>query len=102
MDRAKKMEIPSFITEHREEILEIAERRGFFNVRVFGSMARGDFTDESDLDLLVEARERTSAFDLGGMIVETEELLKRKVDVVTLGCLLDAMHERVLRDALPL
>lgn len=90
------------IKSHRAEILAIAERRGLRNVRVFGSMARGDASDDSDVDLLVSAPRGTSGFALGGMLMDVQSLLNRKVDVVTDRGLHPALRERVLREAQPL
>jgi len=67
---------------HREEILALARKYGVSDVRVFGSMARGTADDTSDVDLLVQPLPGTSLFDLGGLVMVTEQLLGRHVDVV--------------------
>ena len=87
---------------HREELLAIARRRGAANVRVFGSMARGDADDASDVDLLVTLAPGVSGLALGGMLMDVPELLGRRVDIVTEGGLHPALRERVLADAVPL
>lgn len=94
--------LPPSLTEHRDELLAIAERNGLCNVRVFGSMARGEATEDSDVDFLVDAKPGTTGLGLGGMLVDAEELLQRHVDVVTVGFLYPLMRERVLREAVPL
>ncbi len=87
---------------HRDDIIGAAEESGFYNVRFFGSVARGDYSNDSDIDLLVDYRTSTSIFDLGHLIGRCEEILDRRVDVVTLGCIPEADHERVLRESVPL
>jgi len=90
------------IEQRREAILAIAERHGVTNVRIFGSMARGTADEESDVDLLVRPLPGTSLFDLGGLVMDAEELLGRSVDVVSERALHPAMREQVLREALRL
>jgi len=90
------------IEQRREAILAIAERHGVTNVRIFGSMARGTADEESDVDLLVRPLPGTSLFDLGGLVIDVEELLGRSVDVVSERALHPAMREQVLREALRL
>jgi prevent-host-death family protein len=85
----------------REEILEIAGRHGARNVRVFGSVARGDAGPGSDVDLLVDLEPGRSLFDLGGLQVELQALLGCGVDVVTPEGLRERIRERVLREAVP-
>ena len=77
--------LPLLIVEHRKALLALAERRGLCNVRVFGSMARGDHDAHSDVDLLVDAPPGTSALALCGLSIDAEALLHRAVDVVTEG-----------------
>ena len=67
----------------REQILRLARRHGVTSVRVFGSMARGDAGPQSDVDLLVEVGPNPSPWFPGGLVVELEELLGRRVQVVT-------------------
>lgn len=86
----------------RDRILRLAEKRGAHNVRVFGSVARGDAGPESDIDFLVDVRPGTSLLDLGGLLVDLEELLGRHVDVVTERGLREPTRRRVLEEAVPL
>jgi hypothetical protein len=67
----------------RDEILEIAARRGARNVRVFGSVARGDADGRSDVDFLVDMDRGRSLFDMGGLLMDLSELLECEVDVAT-------------------
>lgn len=90
------------IHKHRAEILAIAKRRGLRDVRVFGSMARRDASDDSDVDLLVSLPPGVSGLALGGLLMDVQDLLHRKVDVLTEGSLHPKIRERVLKEALPL
>ncbi len=92
----------SLIENHRAEILALAERRGIHDVRVFGSMARGDADDASDVDLLVTLPPGTSGLALGGLLMDVQDLLQRRVDVVTDRALHPALRDRVLKEAQPL
>lgn len=90
------------IEAHRAELLALARRRGVTDVRVFGSMSRGDAGGNSDVDLLVTLAPGTSALALGGLLLDAEELLGRRVDVVTEASLHPALRERVMALAVPL
>lgn len=93
------------IETHRAELLALARRRGVTGVRVFGSMSRGDGSDigeASDVDLLVTLAPGTSALALGGLLLDAQELLGRRVDVVTEASLHPALRERVMAHAVPL
>ncbi len=96
------MAFARLLQEKREDILRIAARHGATNVRVFGSVARGEADERSDLDLIVEMEPGRSLLDLGGIQYELEALLRRRVDVVTERGLKPRIRERVLREAAPL
>lgn len=83
-------------------MLAIARRRGATSVRVFGSMARDDARDDGDVDLLVTLAPGISGLALGGLLLDAQELLGRRVDVVTEQSLHPALRSRVLADAVPL
>lgn len=85
--------------KHRSEILEIANRHGASNLRVFGSVARGDDDADSDIDFLVDLEQGRSLFDLGGLQVELERLLECRVDVITENGLRPRIKDRVLSEA---
>lgn len=87
------------IESHREQLLSLARRRGITSVRVFGSMARDEARDDSDVDLLVTLAPGTSALALGGLLLDAQELLNRHVDVVTEASLHPSLRERVMADA---
>ena len=83
----------------RETILAIAERHGAGNVRVFGSVARGDADDLSDLDLLVDLDHKRSLMDVGGLLMDLQAQLNTKVDVATEQMLRRDIRQRVLSEA---
>ena len=90
------------IEHHRAEILALAERHGIRDLRVFGSMARGDAGDASDVDLLVSLPPDRTGLALGGLLMDLQDLLQRRVEVVTERGLHPALRDRVLREATPL
>lgn len=96
------MAIPRFVTAKREEIRRLAARHGALNVRLFGSFARGDAREESDVDFLVEASRQTSSWFPAGLILDLEGLLGRKVDVINEASLHPLLRDRVLKEAIPL
>jgi predicted nucleotidyltransferase len=87
---------------HREEILRLAERRGAHNLRVFGSVARGEANEGSDLDLLVEWEADRSLLDHAALVADLQELLGMKVHVGTEKSLHWYVRDRILREATPL
>ncbi len=87
------------IAAHRDEIRILAKRHGFDRVRVFGSMARGDVDDESDVDLLVSLPQGKTGLALGALLMDVQDLLGRRVDVVTEASLHPAFRSRVLNEA---
>ncbi|MDP3486756.1 MAG: nucleotidyltransferase family protein [Bacillota bacterium] len=90
------------IQEHREEVLSIARRYGATNVRIFGSVARGEDDEESDIDFLVDLAPGRSLFDLGGMLMDLNLLFGKHVDITTEKGLKRRMRERVLSEAVSL
>jgi predicted nucleotidyltransferase len=94
--------IKDIVLSKRDEILRIAARHGARNVRIFGSVARGEAGENSDVDLLVELEQGRSLLDQAGLMVELEELLGRKVDVVTEQGLYWLLRRRILKEARPL
>ena len=87
--------------EKRAEILRVAEAHGARNIRVFGSVVRGDNRNDSDVDLLVEFEEGKTLFDLIGLKLDLQNLLGATVDVVTPNSL-RYIRDRVLAEALPI
>jgi predicted nucleotidyltransferase len=90
------------IETHRAAIRVLAAKHGVTDVRIFGSMARGDATEASDVDLVVRPLPGTSLLELGGLLMEVQALLGRRVEVVSERALHPAMRERVLKEAKPL
>ena len=93
------MAIEALLWQKRRDILRIAGTHGARNVRIFGSVARGEADASSDVDFLVELETGRSLLDLGGLQFELEALLDRPVDVVTERGLKTRIRERVLREA---
>ena len=87
---------------HRERLLTLARLRGVTSVKVFGSIGREDARDDSDVDLLVTLAPGTSALALGGLLIDAQELLGRRVDILTEASLHPALRDRVLAEAVPL
>jgi predicted nucleotidyltransferase len=90
------------LTEKRDQILRIASQYGASNVRVFGSMARGDYRNDSDIDLLVDFEPKRSLMDHAGLVIELEALLGRSVEIGTPKGLRTDYKERILNEAVPL
>ena len=88
--------------DKRAAILAIAARHGVTSVRVFGSFARGEAREDSDLDLLIEAGPLTPPWFPGGLLVDLEDVLGRRVDVAEERTLHPLIRERVLQEAIPL
>jgi len=97
----KVMEIVD-LQQKRNEIIQIAARHGARNLRLFGSVARGDDRAGSDVDLLVDMEPDRSLLDVVGLGQDLEELLDRKVDVLTDASLHPALRERILAESRPL
>ena len=96
------MSLNELLQEKREDILRIATRRGASNVRVFGSVARGEADAESDIDLLVDVEPGRTLFDLSELLLDLQELLGHNVDIVTEKGLHSRIRQRVLKEAVPL
>ena len=87
---------------NKQQILELARRRGARQIMLFGSMATDKATEKSDVDFLVEMQQGSSAFALGGLLKDLEELLGRKVDMTTPNALHPAIRDRILHEAIEL
>ncbi len=96
------MTINQLLQEKRSEILNLAARHGASNVRIFGSVARGEAKSGSDVDFLVEMEPGRSLLDRVALIQDLEDLLGRKVDVANLRGLRDIWRDRILNEAIPL
>ena len=96
------MYFSELLRDKREAILQVAAKHGARNVRVFGSVARGEADDQSDIDLLVDMEPGRSLLDLGGLLMDLQDLLGQNVDVVTERGLKPRIRERVLAEAVVL
>jgi len=96
------MKIEELLKAKREEILQIAAKHGAYNVRVFGSAARGEASENSDIDLLIDVKENHSRWFPGGLLADLEDLLGCKVDIVIENGLHQLIRERVLQEAVPI
>jgi predicted nucleotidyltransferase len=96
------MDINELLQEKREAILQLAAKHGAQNVRVFGSVARREANEQSDVDFLVDMEPGRSLLDMGGLLMDLRELLGREVDVVTEKGLYWLLRRRILKEAMPL
>ncbi len=97
------MKLKDLIKEKREEIISLSAKHGAFNIRIFGSVARGEDTANSDIDFLIDYDlSKTSPWFPGGLLIDLEELLGRKVDIVTEKSLHPSIKEKVLKEAIKL
>lgn len=96
------MDINQLLQSKRQEIMQIAARNGAYNVRVFGSAARGDARPDSDIDFLVSLEANRSLLDLARLLRELQTLLNHPVDVVTEAGLRPRIRPQVLKEARPL
>ena len=97
-----KAQIEKILQSRRQDILALAARRGARNVRVFGSVVRGEARPDSDVDFLVDLDPDRSLLDLGGLLVDLERLLDLEVDLVTEAGLRPRLRQQVLSEARPL
>ena len=90
------------LSQKRSDIARIAAKHGVINIRVFGSVARGQSTQGSDLDLLIDVGPKTSSWFPAGLILDIENLLGCRVEVVTENGLNPELRDRVLSEAIPI
>jgi len=96
------MGIDDVLKQKRARVLQICAQHGARNVRVFGSVARGEAGPDSDIDLLVDFEPGRSILDHAGLWLDLQEFLGRKVDVATEKGLKPRIRDRVLKEAVPL
>ncbi|MEW6356840.1 MAG: nucleotidyltransferase family protein [Planctomycetota bacterium] len=96
------MTLEMLLKEKREEILRVSAKHGARNVRVFGSVARGEADEQSDVDLVVEFEPGRSLLDHAALWLELQELLRCKVDVVSDRGIKARIRDRLLKEAIPL
>ncbi|MEW6116426.1 MAG: nucleotidyltransferase family protein [Nitrospirota bacterium] len=90
------------VAEIRERLAIVLERNGVKRAALFGSIVRGEATEESDIDILVEFEGRKSLLDLSGLKLEVEDVLGRKADVLTYGSLHPLLRDRILKEQVPI
>jgi predicted nucleotidyltransferase len=96
------MDPAQLLREKQQDILDLAARHGATNVRIFGSVARGEYSNEGDIDFLVDMEPERSLFDLGGLLMDLQDLLGCKIDIGTTKLLKRAIRDDVLKEAVPL
>jgi hypothetical protein len=96
------MRLEEIVAQKGEEIRRVAAKHGVRRISVFGSLARGDAGEQSDVDFLIEVGGPTTPWFPGGLVAELEELLGRRVDVVEPDALREPLRNRVLAEAIPL
>jgi len=96
------MAIDKALREKRQEIFRIAARHGVSGIRVFGSAARGEYKEDSDIDLLIEVTGPTTPWFPGGLADELEKFLGRRVDIVELDAIREPLRQKILREAIQL
>jgi hypothetical protein len=96
------MTIEQLVHEKRDQIQRIAAKHGARNIRVFGSVARGEAREDGDIDFLVDTGLVTSSWFPAGLVLDLEEVLGCKVEIVTEKGLSPFLKERILQEALPL
>lgn len=86
------------VKEIRDKIIGVLRKHGVKRASLFGSIVRGELSDESDIDILIEFEGRKSLLDLAGLKIELEDMMKRGVDVITYNSLHPLLKERILRE----
>jgi uncharacterized protein len=101
MSQIDGLGIEDLLADRREQILAIADRHGAYNVRVFGSVARGEARIDSDVDFLIDYQlDKITPWFPAGLMLDLESLLQRKVDVATVDMLKERMKDRILQEAI--
>lgn len=96
------LSIDDLLADKRDEILRLAAKYGAYNVRVFGSVARGEARPDSDIDFLVDFKPGYTLWDRIGLMQDLEDLLHRKIDVAVAANLKDIIRDYALAEAVPL
>ncbi len=97
------MKLKKILEEKRTEIIKIAEKHGAYNIRIFGSVARGEETENSDIDLLIDYDlDKITPWFPSGLRQDLQVFLQRKVDIVTVNGLNKRIKDRVLKEAINL
>jgi uncharacterized protein len=92
--------LQEFRDTYKSQVFDLAKKYGAHNVRIFGSLARGEMKDNSDIDFLVEFEEQCSLFDQGGLLMDLQDLLNCKVDIVDEQAMRPRFREQILKEAI--
>jgi len=93
------MKVSEIIYNKREDIIRLSARHGARNIRIFGSVLRGEERPDSDVDILVELEKGRSLLDISGLTLDLQQLLGRKVDVLTEKSLHWYIRDRIVKEA---
>ena len=96
------MNLQRLINDKRQDILNIAAKHGAYDVRICGSVVREEDNDSSDIDFLVKLEKGRSLLDHAALVVDLEDLLGQKIDIITESGLKERIRERVLSEAVHL
>ncbi len=96
------MSLYNLLISKRDDILKLAEKYGAYNIRIFGSVVRGEENEKSDIDFLVDFKPNIGLMEWSGLWVALEDLLGCKVDVATEKVLKSRIKSRILKEARPL
>lgn len=96
------MDIHDLLREKRDGILQIASKHGVTRIRIFGSAARSESREDSDIDFLIEVNGPTTPWFPGSLVADLEKLLGRRVDVVEPEAIREPLRERILQEAVSL
>ena len=96
------MHVADHLREQRNDILRVTGKHGASEIRLIGSVARGEARADSDVDLLVNWAPESSLLDHARLVIELEKLLGRKIDIASDGWLKPSVRDSVYRDATPL
>ncbi|EAZ91024.1 nucleotidyltransferase family protein [Crocosphaera chwakensis] len=97
------MELKQLLKEKRQEIIDIAAKHGAYNIRIFGSVARGEETKNSDIDLLIDYHlDKITPWFPSGLMQDLQSILGRKIDIVTVNGLKERIKAKVLEEAIDL
>ncbi len=92
--------LQEFRNNYKSQIIDLAKKYGAYNVRIFGSFARGELKDNSDIDFLVTFEPQRSLFDQGGLLMDLQDLLHCKVDIVDEQAMRPRFREQILKEAI--
>ena len=92
--------LQEFRNNYKSQIIDLAKKYGAYNVRIFGSLVRGELKDNSDIDFLVTFEPQRSLFDQGGLLMDLQDLLHCKVDIVDEQAMRPRFREQVLKEAI--